>query len=114
MRYDGASVARAIGADPAWSTSGSRARPPRSEVRLEQKPSRPQNTGAAMTQGMNQASYGLSVAFAFVATLLVFFFAGRWIDEALGITPWAQVVGAIAGWVLGVVVVVQASQRGLR
>ncbi len=67
-----------------------------------------------MTQGMNQASYGLSVAFAFVATLLLFFFAGRWIDEALGITPWAQVVGAITGWVLGVGVVVQASQRGLR
>ena len=81
---------------------------------MEQKPPRPQSTGASMTQGMNQASYGLSVAFAFVATLLAFFFAGRWIDGLLGITPWAQVLGAIVGWVLGVIVVLQASQRGLR
>ena len=66
-----------------------------------------------MTRGMNQASYGLSVAFAFVAVVLIFFFAGRWLDEALGIRPWAEVVGAVVGWVLGVVVVYQASQRGL-
>jgi F0F1-type ATP synthase assembly protein I len=73
----------------------------------------PESTGSAMTRGMNQASYGLSVAFAFVAVVLLFFFAGRWIDLTLGIEPWAEVVGSILGWTLGVVVVYYASQREL-
>jgi F0F1-type ATP synthase assembly protein I len=64
-----------------------------------------------MTRGMSQASYGLAVAFGFVATVLVFWGIGRWIDGLLGIEPWAQVVGAIVGWVAGVVVVYYAAQR---
>jgi F0F1-type ATP synthase assembly protein I len=67
-----------------------------------------------MTKGMNQASYGLSVAFSFVAAVLAFFFAGRWIDGALGSEPWGQVVGAIVGWVAGVFIVYAASQREFR
>ena len=81
---------------------------------MKQQPARRESTGSAMTRGMNQASYGLSVAFAFVAAVLAFFFAGRWIDGALGTEPWGQVVGAVVGWVVGFLVVYAASQRGLR
>ena len=62
---------------------------------------------------MNQASYGLAVAFGFVAVVLIFWLAGRWIDGLLEIEPWAQVVGAIVGWIAGVGVVYVAAQRGL-
>jgi F0F1-type ATP synthase assembly protein I len=58
-----------------------------------------------MAKGMSQASHGLSVAFGFVGVVLAFWFLGRWIDGLLGIEPWAQIVGAIVGWVLGVVTV---------
>jgi hypothetical protein len=64
-----------------------------------------------MSRGMSQASYGLSVAFGFVAVVIGFWLAGRWLDAALGIEPWAQVVGAVVGWVCGVVVVVVVSAR---
>lgn len=58
-----------------------------------------------MAKGMSQASRGLSVAFGFVGVVLAFWFLGRWVDDLLGIEPWAQIVGAIVGWVLGVVTV---------
>ena len=58
-----------------------------------------------MAKGMSQASHGLSVAFGFVGVVLAFWFLGRWVDGLLGIEPWAQIVGAIVGWVLGVVTV---------
>jgi len=67
-----------------------------------------------MAEGMSQASYGLSVALGFVGVVMLFWFAGRLIDGWLATEPWAQVVGAVVGWVLGVVVVIYASQRGLR
>jgi F0F1-type ATP synthase assembly protein I len=73
----------------------------------------PESMGAAMSKGMSQASYGLSVAFGFVAVVMISWGIGRWIDGLLGIAPWAQVVGAIVGWVAGVVVVYYAAQRGL-
>jgi F0F1-type ATP synthase assembly protein I len=60
---------------------------------------------------MSQASRGLSVAFGFVGVVLVFWFLGRWIDGLLGTEPWAQVVGAIVGWVLGVVTVYYMAQQ---
>jgi F0F1-type ATP synthase assembly protein I len=66
-----------------------------------------------MARGMSQASYGLSVALGFVAVVIGFWALGRWIDGLLGIEPWAQVVATVAGWVLGVVVVYYAAQRGL-
>lgn len=78
-------------------------------MRTEPRP--PESAGAAMSRGMSQASYGLSVALGFVAVVIGFWFAGRWVDGALGSEPWAQVVGAVVGWVTGVVVVVYASQR---
>lgn len=58
-----------------------------------------------MARGMSQASRGLSVAFGFVGVVVAFWFLGRFIDSLLGIEPWAQVAGAIVGWVLGVVTV---------
>lgn len=64
-----------------------------------------------MARGMSQASYGISVAFGFVATVIVFWFLGRLLDDWLGTDPWVQVVMAIGGWALGVVVVVYASKR---
>jgi len=81
---------------------------------LKQQPARRESTGSALSRGMNQASYGLSVAFAFVAAVMLLFLAGRWVDGALGIEPWGQVVGAVAGWVVGFLVVYAASQKGLR
>lgn len=68
-------------------------------------------SGSDMAKGFSQASWGLSVAFGFVGILLGGWFAGRLIDEWLGIEPWAQVVGAIAGWIGGVALVFYASLR---
>ena len=78
---------------------------------MNQEPKGQESLGSAMARGMNQASYGLSVAFGFVAAVIALWLAGRWVDGLLGTDPWAQVVGAVAGWVLGVFVVVYASQR---
>lgn len=66
-----------------------------------------------MSKGMSQASYGLSVALGFAAVVLLFWMGGRVIDGALGTTPWIQVIAAVVGWALGVVVVYYAAQRGL-
>ncbi len=64
-----------------------------------------------MAEGMNKASYGLSVALGFVAAVMIFWLAGKVLDGWLGTEPWAQVVGAVVGWVAGVFVVVYAAQR---
>ncbi len=77
---------------------------------MSQPPNRPDSSrsegyGAGMARGMSQASRGLSVAFGFVGVVVVFWLAGRQIDSWLGSEPWAQLVGAIVGWVLGVVTV---------
>ncbi|MFN2389032.1 MAG: hypothetical protein ABR575_05430 [Actinomycetota bacterium] len=77
-------------------------------------PAQAPGTGSEMARGMSQASYGLSAAFGFVGVVVGFWFAGRLIDDWLGIAPWAQVVGAVAGWVLGVFVVYYAAQRAPR
>lgn len=70
-------------------------------------------SGSDMAKGMSQASYGLSVAFGFVATVLVGWGIGRVLDGWLNTEPWIQVVGAVAGWVGGVFVVYYAAQRPL-
>lgn len=64
-----------------------------------------------MARGMSQASYGLSVALGFVGSVMGLWLAGRAVDGWLGTDPWAQVVGAVAGWVLGVAVVYYAAQK---
>jgi F0F1-type ATP synthase assembly protein I len=58
-----------------------------------------------MAKGMSQASWGLSVAFGFVFTVLASWGLGRVLDNWLGTEPWIQVVGAVIGWVGGVFVV---------
>jgi F0F1-type ATP synthase assembly protein I len=79
---------------------------------LSTKPPGPDNLGSAMSKGMSQASYGLSAAFAFVFVVISLWLVGRWIDGLLDIEPWAQVVGAVLGWIAGVFVVYIAAQRG--
>lgn len=68
-------------------------------------------SGADMAKGMSQASRGLSVAFGFVFVVVVFWFAGKWIDDQFGSDPWAQIAGALIGWVLGVVTVVYMAKN---
>ena len=65
-----------------------------------------------MARGMSQASRGLSVAFGFVVVVLLFWFAGRALDEWLRTEPWFQIVGAIVGWALGVVTVYYSVRSG--
>jgi F0F1-type ATP synthase assembly protein I len=62
---------------------------------------------------MNQASRGHAVAIGFVLVVLLFFGAGRLLDNWAGTEPWGTVVGSIVGWVLGVVVVYYMAQRSL-
>jgi F0F1-type ATP synthase assembly protein I len=57
---------------------------------------------------------GLSLAFEFVGAVFLFWFIGRLIDGWLDIEPWAQVVGAVVGWVGGTLHVYYAVQRGRR
>ena len=54
---------------------------------------------------------GLSLAFEFAGAVLIFWFIGKLIDDWLGIEPWAQVVGAVLGWVGGFLHVYYATQR---
>jgi F0F1-type ATP synthase assembly protein I len=67
--------------------------------------------GASMAKGMSQASEGLSTAFGFVAVVLVFWLGGRGLDNWLGTEPWFQIVGAVVGWVLGVIAVIYSAQH---
>ncbi len=78
---------------------------------MSTEPSGSGSPGSDMAKGMSQASYGLAVAFGFVGVLIGFWFVGRLLDGWLGTEPWIQVVGAIVGWVAGVIVVFYASQR---
>ncbi|MGH9195339.1 MAG: AtpZ/AtpI family protein [Acidimicrobiia bacterium] len=69
----------------------------------------PRDKGGArvgeMSKGMSQASEGLSVAFAFVAAVILLWLGGRALDNWLGTDPWFQIVGTIAGWVSGTLIV---------
>ncbi|HEY7876032.1 MAG TPA: AtpZ/AtpI family protein [Actinomycetota bacterium] len=69
--------------------------------------------GSDAARGMNQASRGHAVAIGFVLVVLLFFGAGRLLDNWAGTEPWGTVVGSIVGWVLGVVVVYYMAQRSL-
>jgi F0F1-type ATP synthase assembly protein I len=56
-------------------------------------------------------SKGLSLAFEFAGAVFLFWFAGRLVDNWLGIEPWGQVVGAVVGWIGGTLHVYYAGQR---
>jgi len=62
-------------------------------------------------KGFSQASEGLALAIGFVVPVIVLWLVGRAIDGWLGIDPWAQVVGAVAGWGVGFLYVFYAAQR---
>lgn len=44
---------------------------------------------------------GFSLAFEFVGAVLLFWFVGRLFDNGFNTEPWAQVVGAVIGWIGG-------------
>ncbi len=65
------------------------------------KPPSGDPTGGFRGQGPALAR-ALSLAFEFAGAVAIFWFIGRLVDDWLGTAPWAQVVGAILGWVGGV------------
>jgi F0F1-type ATP synthase assembly protein I len=62
-------------------------------------------------KGFSHASQGMALAIGFVVPVIVLWLVGRAVDGWLGIEPWAQVVGAVAGWGLGFLYVFYAAQR---
>ncbi|HVL63786.1 MAG TPA: AtpZ/AtpI family protein [Actinomycetota bacterium] len=66
---------------------------------------------SSQLRGASDAAMGLSLAFEFAAAVAMFWFAGRLVDGWIGITPWAQVTGAVLGWVGGILHVYVAVQR---
>lgn len=41
---------------------------------------------------------GMTIAFEFAGSVLLFWLAGRWVDGWLGTEPWFQIVGSLIGW----------------
>lgn len=54
---------------------------------------------------------GMSLALEFAGAVALFWFLGRLVDNWLGIAPWAQVVGAVIGWIGGILHVYYGSRR---
>ncbi len=59
-----------------------------------------------------EAARGLSLAFEFAGAVFLFWFLGRLVDNWLGTEPWAQLVGALLGWVGGFLHVYYATKAG--
>jgi F0F1-type ATP synthase assembly protein I len=55
--------------------------------------------------------WGMSLAFEFAGAVFLFWLIGRAIDGWLGSEPWAQLVGALVGWIGGTLHVYYAVQR---
>jgi F0F1-type ATP synthase assembly protein I len=66
--------------------------------------------GSDYARGTSQASEGLSAAFGFVAVVMALWLGGRALDGWLDTEPWLQLVGAIAGWVLGTLSVIYSAR----
>jgi len=58
-----------------------------------------------------EAARGMSLAFEFAGAVFLFWFLGRLVDNWLDIEPWAQVVGALLGWVGGFLHVYYATKK---
>lgn len=43
----------------------------------------------------------MGVGLQFAASILLFFFAGRWLDERLGTEPWLLIAGVFVGLTAG-------------
>jgi F0F1-type ATP synthase assembly protein I len=41
---------------------------------------------------------GMTIAFEFAGSVLVFWLLGRWVDGWLDTAPWFQIVGSLIGW----------------
>jgi ATP synthase protein I len=61
------------------------------------EPGRPGGRGADRRQAADSAAVGIQ----FTGTILVFLFAGRWLDGRLGTDPWLLLLGLFLGFVLG-------------
>lgn len=59
-----------------------------------------QDRGPGRTGGSPADMMGVGVQF--TATLLLFLFGGKWLDERLGTSPWLLLAGVFLGFVLGV------------
>ena len=79
----------------------------RKATRLSKRP----GAGSDYARGMAQASWGLALAFGFVAIMMGCFWVGRQLDQWLGTEPVIQIVGAIAGFVFGSLTVYYGAQR---
>lgn len=102
-------VSPSYGAPPVlsgWGTGGDLRAVGPARRGTQQVSGRPSNQDTA-----TNAAMGLSLAFEFAAAVALFWFAGKLVDEWLGITPWAQLVGSILGWVGGILHVYVAVQR---
>ena len=54
---------------------------------------------------------GMTIAFEFAGSVLVFWLAGRWVDGWLDTAPWFQIVGSLVGWGGGFAQVYYRAQR---
>ena len=61
--------------------------------------------------GRPEYARGMTIAFEFAGSVLIFWLAGRGIDGWLGTTPWAQIVGSLIGWGGGIAHVIYKAQR---
>ena len=57
------------------------------------------------------AARGMSLGIEFVGAVFAFWLLGRLVDNWLGTEPWGQVVGAVIGWVGGVLHVYYKAQN---
>ena len=58
-----------------------------------------------------EAAKGMSLAFEFAGAVFLFWFFGRLVDNWLGTEPWGQIVGAVLGWIGGILHVYYATQN---
>lgn len=60
------------------------------------EPNEPRRSRADIPGASEYAGVGIQ----FAASILVFLFLGRWLDEKLGTAPWLLVTGVFVGFVL--------------
>ena len=59
----------------------------------------------------SQYARGMTIAFEFAGSVLIFWLIGRWVDGRLGTAPWFQIVGSLIGWGLGFAQVYYRAKR---
>lgn len=82
--------------------------PPELRPNLPPDPARPERREPGGYQSMGVA---YSVPSALVAPVLVLVFVGAWADRRFGWSPWATLVGALLGFVCGMVNMVRMANR---